>query len=57
MMSKEAATPLSKHADRLIPPNSSQKYSWVYLWVHRSWEADRLCFLKQLLGEYDLLSL
>jgi len=39
-MAKEAAKPQSKYAGPLIPPSSSQKYSQLYFWVHRSWETD-----------------
>jgi len=32
-MAKEATRPKTKHAERMILPSSSQKYSWTYLWV------------------------
>ena len=32
--------PPTKHTERMILPGSSQKYSRMYLWVHRSWETD-----------------
>jgi len=32
--------PQIKHAERMILPSSSQKYSWMYLWVCGSWETN-----------------
>jgi len=31
----------TKHAERMILPSSSQKYSRTYLWVRGSWKTDR----------------
>jgi len=39
-MAKAATVPKTKHADRMILPSSSQKYSWMYLRVCRSWETN-----------------
>jgi len=39
-MAKAATIPKTKHADRMILPSSSQKYSWMYLRVCRSRESN-----------------
>jgi len=33
--------PRTKHAERMMLPGSSQKYSRTYLWVRERWETDR----------------
>jgi len=40
MMVKEATTPQTKHAGRMVLPGSSQKYSWAYLRICGSQETD-----------------
>jgi len=38
----QTTKPQIKHADRMLLPSSLQKYSQIYLRVHRSWETNHI---------------
>ena len=56
IMAKEATRPKTKHAERMILPSSSQKYTWTYLWVRGVEKHRRKVWFRRHLSHTKLLT-